>query len=267
MDDPDREQVVRAEERSRGGGAEELLGRCKARGGVHRLHLDLDQIALRLEPGIGERRDEAEAAVLALRDRQWAVHERDPPMTQLEEVLAGKAAPEDVVDDDRRDVAGRTTMVEQDERDSAVGQPLEVALVLARGVDDDSPHALSRQRIESTALVGQVPVRVADHDRLAVRRGQVLGAACDLGEERVPDVRDDQPDERRLSGAQCGRGAVRHPAERGDRLPHADAGRLGDAIGPVDDVRNRPHGHARALCNVADRDRRRVAHARRLVDY
>ena len=118
-----------------------------------------------------------------------AVHERDPAMTQLEEVLAGKPAAEDVVDDDRRDVAGRATMVEQDERDAAVGQPLEVALVLARGVDDDPAHALPRQRIERAPLVGQQPVGVADHDRLAVRRGQVLGAAGDLGEERVPDVR------------------------------------------------------------------------------
>ena len=110
-------------------------------------------------------------------------------MAQLEEVLAGEPAAEDVVDDDRGDVAGRAAMVEQHERDAAVRQPFEIALVLARRVDDDPAHALTRERIERALLVGQQPVGVADHDRLAVRRGQVLGAARDLGEERVPDVR------------------------------------------------------------------------------
>ena len=236
-------------------------------GGVHRLDLDLDQIALRLESRIGQRRDEAEAPVLALRDRQRTVHERDPPVAQLEEMLAGKPAAEHVVDDDGRDVAGRAAMVEEHERDAAVGQPFEIALVLARGIDDDPAHALARERIERAPLVGQQPVGVADHDRLAVRRGQVLGAAGDLGEERVPDVRHDQPDERRLPGPQRRGRAVRHPAERRDRVAHADAGRLGDPLGPVDDVRDRPHGHARALRDVADRDRGRVCHAPRVVDY
>ena len=214
VDDADREEVVGAEDRRRGGGGEELLGRRQARGGVHRLDLDLDQIALRIEAGIGQRRDEAEAPVLALRDRQRAVHERDPAVAQLEEMLAGEPAAEDVVDDDGGDVAGRAAMVEKHERDAAVGQPFEIALVLARGVDDDPAHALPRQRVERAPLVGQQPVGVADHDRLAVRRGQVLGAAGDLGEERVPDVRHDQADERRLPGPQRRGGAVRHPAER-----------------------------------------------------
>jgi hypothetical protein len=48
-------------------------------------------------------------------------------MAQLEEVLAGEPAAEDVVDDDRGDMAGRAAMVEQHERDAAIRQPFEIA--------------------------------------------------------------------------------------------------------------------------------------------
>ena len=200
VDDADRQEVVGAEDRGRGRGGEELFGGSQARRGVHRLDLEFDQIALRLESRVGQRRHEADAPVLALRDGQRPVHECDPPVAQLEEMLTGQPAAEHVVDDDGRDVTGRAAMVEEHERDTAVGQPFEIALVLARGIDDDPADALARQRVERAPLVGQQPVGVADHDRLAVRRGQVLGPAGDLGEERVPDVRHDQADERRLPG-------------------------------------------------------------------
>src|SRR4029453_16291545 len=113
---------------TRGQRGEQLL-RCRETSRrVHRLDLDLDQVALRIETGIGQCGDEAEAAVLALRDRQWPVHERDPAGAQLKEGPAAQPAAGDVVDDDGRDVTGRASVVEKDERDAAVGEPFEIAL-------------------------------------------------------------------------------------------------------------------------------------------
>ena len=74
-------------------------------------------------------------------------------MAEPEEVLAGEPPAEDVVDDDRRDEAGRAAMVEQHEGDPALGQPLEVALVLAGRVDDHAADALPCERFERAALV------------------------------------------------------------------------------------------------------------------
>ena len=74
-------------------------------------------------------------------------------------MLARQPAAEDVVDDDGGDVAGRAAMVEEHERDAAVGQPLEIALILACGIDDDAADALTRQGVERALLIGRLARR------------------------------------------------------------------------------------------------------------
>ena len=178
-DDADRQQVVRAEDRRRRWPGEERLYGCETRSGVHRLHLDLDQIALRVEPGIAQRCEEAEPAVLALRDRDRTVDERNASMTELQEVLAGQPAAEDVVDDDGRDVAGGATVIEQHERDPAVGQPLDVT---AGPVISNFPIWMAEtQRIPALALPDESPEDVLDLARAFPRTHLlvIVGRASD----------------------------------------------------------------------------------------
>ena len=69
-------------------------------------------------------------------------------VAQPQKMLAREPAAEDVVDDGGRDVARRAAMVEEHERDAAVGQPLEIALVLTGRIDDDPADTLTRERVE-----------------------------------------------------------------------------------------------------------------------
>ncbi len=198
--------------------AKSSVDRGKTRRRVHRLDLDLDEIALGVESGIasaprrgraaGPRTAGSSSARSTSAIRRWP---------KLEQVLrqAGRRG---------RRRPRRTTRGPAERRWSSstsamprVGQPFEIALVLAGRVDDHAANALPGEGVERSPFVGEQPVRVADHDRLAVGRRQILDAAGDLREERVPDVGDDQADERRLPGPERRGRAVGHPPELLDR--------------------------------------------------
>ena len=98
----------------------------------------------------------------------------------------------------------------------------------------------SRRTYESLAL--GVPLRAAGDDQVARGRGAVLDAADHLGEVRVGDVVDDDPDHRDAALEQPAGEGVGHVVERPGGLEHALPRRRADRV-----VRRRddPRGRGR----------------------
>ena len=132
-------------------------------------------------------------------------------------------------------------------------EPLGVAAAEAAGRDDQAVDAALDEKLEVARLPFRVVGGVAQQDRVALGAGGVLDRPDELGEVRVLDVGDDQPE--RLGGLPLERARhARWPVvELASRRKHA---RLGLGPRPTDPGQDAADGRGRdmrPLGDVADR--------------
>ncbi|MDQ1125726.1 hypothetical protein QE428_000759 [Microbacterium sp. SORGH_AS 505] len=202
---------------------------------------------------LGERAPRSVESVRHLADGCRAPGEQDAATSLRQQVLHGEVSAFDVVDGHRREVSVGLGVDEHD-RHAGRLERLGPRLVEGERGQQHAVDALLAEEVEVCVLARRLLAAAAEEDRHAVLGGALLGAAGDLGEERVGRVEDDESDGSAASGAQLPRGVVADEAELGDGRVHAFHRRWRDLLGPVEDVRHGPHRHSRRASDVLHTD-------------
>ena len=174
-------------------------------------------------------------------------------MSAIGQMLGREPAAEHVVDRHRAAVGLAGAAVDQDHGDAALDEPLQLLLVAGvRRGDEQPPDPLLLQQIQVVPLAGRVLAAVADDEHSAGLLDDLLGAAHDVGEERVGHIQHHDGHRPAATGAQVTRGVVADVAELFDGVEHALAGLRGHRLRTVEHIADRAHGHASALCDLLD---------------
>jgi len=140
-----------------------------------------------------------------------------------DEVVDAEAGATGVVGDDCRHPGRGGHPVEYDDRDPRCGDDRQLRARL-HGDHDDAVHLPVDERPQVGRLPTDVAERVPDQQDVPALEGHVLDRARELGEERVPVVRDEQAHRPGPLTAQRPRGRVGPVAQLVDRCLDPVAG-------------------------------------------
>jgi len=167
--------------------------------------------------------------------------ERDAPMAEADQVLDRLAGCAHVVNDDGVHRHAGDLSVEQDRRCTLTCAKVLIARDVSRRRPDQSVDAAAPHELQVDAFLLDVLVGIAQDDGVPREMGRVLHAARHRREERVGDVRHDQPQRLGCSVLQAASNAMRLIARRVDGVPDPSRKRLADVLRPVGNSRNGCH--------------------------
>src|SRR3712207_4284414 len=176
-------------------------------------------------------------------DRAWRAFER---------VRGDRPPAEDVVGRDGALVWARRAAVDEDDRDAAVAECVQLWGQLGGRGDEDAVHPLLGEQAQVRGLLLRAVVGVAQDHREAGRVDDVLDPAGDVGEEGVGDVEHHQADGATGTRPQLTSQLVADEAEGGDRVEDLGPGGRADHVGPVEDVAHRADRHPGPAGDVPD---------------
>jgi len=190
---PDRHEVVVGEDRGHvGRPVEDLEHRGLAATDQRRPPGHGDRVGV--EPGRGQgvtdTREAGRGVNVPLRGHEVP----EPPVPEFEQMLRREPGARPVVGMDRGQIDIDRRSVDQDDGEWRRGQPFEVPPAETAGRDDQPVDPALDEQVEVARLALRVVVGVAQQDRVALRPGGVLDRPDQLGEVRVLDVGDDQPE-------------------------------------------------------------------------
>jgi hypothetical protein len=201
---------------------------------------------------LAHRRLHARVALPDLRQGGVPADEGDPAVAALEQVLGGQPPAEDVVGRDGALVRVRRASVDEDHRDAAVAECVQLWGQLGGRGDEDAVHPLLGEQAQVRGLLLRAVVGVAQDHREAGRVDDVLDPAGDVGEEGVGHVEHHQADGAAGARAQLTCRLVADEAEGGDRVEDLGPGGFADHVGPVEDVAHRADRHPGPAGDVPD---------------
>ena len=178
--------------------------------------------------------------------------ERDPAMAAVQKMLHRQLAAAEVVDDDRPALSVIADAVDEHHRHAAVLQHREARALLIDRRDDDALHPRLHQQVEVVAFPHGVVAAVAEDHTGAELGAALLGAECDVDEERVVEVGDREPERAHPTGSELPRPLAGHEVEFADRREYAFAGLGVDVRRSVEDIADRAGGDASEGGDVFD---------------
>ena len=119
-------------------------------------------------------------------------------------MFAGELTAAEVVDGNGACGCTVGVLVDQDDGQAAGAQTLDFSAI-PTGVDrrdEDSGDSLFVEETKVALLSLGRPVGVAQHHRVPAPFERCLGASCDVGEERVAGVEDDESDDLAVGGSE-----------------------------------------------------------------
>jgi hypothetical protein len=250
----DRHEVLRGEESGRWVRSSKELVRCECRG-IDASKARADDRRLLADPEGRKAAVVTTKAICRRLDLQRIAQEPNSSMPEGSEVGDGPLGPADVV---RRDGVGideaRRAVDEHEWRACALFRE-EVAMVRARGHDDDAVDPAPAKRPDQLSLTVGIFVAAPGEEQHAPLAGLILDRAVESGREGVRHVLEDEAD---------GRGLPTKPAQEGgvdvlavvellDRRLHACSRRIADVGLSVDDPRDGLEPDSRERGDVAHR--------------
>ena len=142
--------------------------------------------------------------------------------------------------------------VDEHHRHAAVLQHREARALLIDRRDDDALHPRLHQQVEVVAFPHGVVAAVAEDHTGAELGAALLGAECDVDEERVVEVGDREPERAHPTGSELPRPLAGHEVEFADRREYAFAGLGVDVRRSVEDIADRAGGDASEGGDVFD---------------
>ncbi|CAM5239465.1 hypothetical protein SANTM175S_09621 [Streptomyces antimycoticus] len=133
--------------------------------------------------------------------------------------------------------------VEEDGGDLAAGQIFQQPGRLGRRGDDHAVHPPFVEQPDDLALMLGIVMRIGDQQPVPLLQGAGLDALEDLGEVRIADRRDGEPDRAGARGHQGARQRIGDVLEVVDGVQHGLTGVRTDRPGLVEHMRDGGHGH------------------------
>jgi hypothetical protein len=245
LQEPESDQVVGAEGRTRSGGARHAghaLTRPASLRDRQGLGADDDKVLVGTA-GCRPRVPGARQSVAHLADALRATDERDSFVAQVEEVLDRQFATQYVVDCHGAVGGDVSDPVDDDDGGAPAGHLVERGVVRVQRGDEDALDALLLQPSEVGPLALS-PVRaVAQEEREVVPLHGVLDSLGDVGEERVGCVEHHVRQGLAAARSQLPRRLVAHEAQVRHGLFDPVSRRGADSVGPVENVGHRAQGN------------------------
>ena len=193
-------------------------------------------------PQHGEPVDERRAALLDVAVQALA-DEPEPPVSELGQMVDRHADPGPVVDVHRVHTVEGLAGPQRDDRDLRGGEVVEQTRLVAHVAEQDDRVAVAclQHGVELDRLVG-LAVGAAQHDVVAALAGPHRDGLHGVGEERIGDLPDDDPEQHRLGPAESAGQRVRPVPQPVGGLEHPLPGVGGDRHrrdGVVQDPRHR----------------------------
>ena len=250
---PHREEVVRGED-----GIGSIFGCTCAEGlagGTAREHAQrIGQDHFEGDAGLVRGSAGSLQAVDHLSDAHRTPDEGDASSSLRREMLHGEVATADVVDRYRGEALVGDFPVDEHHGGAAIAQTSQSREVVGERRDEQTGDALLLEEVDVGALAFDLLVAVAECDRHPRLGGSFLGAAGDVGEERVAHVEHDQAYRATVSCAQLPGGVVAHEAELLDRRCDAFDGGGRHLVRVVQDVRDGPDRDGCGECDISNTD-------------
>ena len=136
------------------------------------------------------------------------------------EMLHGLADAGITVGGHARDVDAVDGPVDEHRGDIPFQQRVQAGASLALRCGDHAVHALRNEGVQVPVLLRNALVGVSQQGDKPLRQGRLLGGVRQIGEKRVADVRNEQPDDVGWGGTECARLGVGVEVQLGDGGGH-----------------------------------------------